>query len=165
MSFKSLSVCLLLLATSMGALAQSTNFPLEKHFTAEQMHSTGLDTLSSEQLALLNQLLQGQTTQAIAVALEQNTTALNASAPATPMPMPMLSNEPFKSRVIGSFKNWQVGTVFILENGQQWQVNKGSAKLFETLKDPVVNVNISLVGKWYFEFNEDLPKAMVTRIK
>ena len=81
------------------------------------------------------------------------------------MAVPTLSNEPFKSRIIGSFGGWQTGTVFTLENGQQWQVNKGNAKLPKPLNDPAVDVKISLVGKWYFELSEDLPRAMVTRIK
>jgi hypothetical protein len=165
MFIKSLSLALLLVVVSLSASAQPANIPLEKRFTAEQMRATGLDTLSAQQLTLLNALLQEQTTQAVALAVEQNTTELNASAPKTPMAVSVLSNEPFKSRIIGSVAAWQTGTVFTLENGQQWQVNKGSAKLFDTLQDPAVHVNISLVGKWYFEFNEDLPKAMVTRIK
>ena len=163
MSIKSLSLFLLLMVNSFCTVAQSSSLPLEKRFTAQQMQATGLNTLSSAQLLLLNQLLQEQTTQAIAVAVEQNSALINTSA--TLVPMPILSNEPFKSRIIGSVAAWQTGTVFSLENGQQWQVNKGSAKLFDTLKDPAVHVKISLVGKWYFEFNEDLPKAMVTRIK
>ncbi len=165
MTIKSLSLALLLVTASLSVVAQSATVPLEKRLTAQQMQATGLNTLSANQLALLNQLLQEQTTQAVALAVEQNTTALNASAPETPMAVSVLSNEPFKSRIVGSVAAWQTGTVFTLENGQQWQVNKGSAKLFDTLQDPAVHVNISLVGKWYFEFNEDLPKAMVTRIK
>lgn len=169
MSIKSLSLFLLLMVSSFCTVAQSSSLPLEKRFTAEQMQATGLNTLSSAQLLLLNQLLQEQTTQAIVVAVEQNSALVNASSvvntSAALAPMPILSNEPFKSRIIGSVAAWQTGTVFSLENGQQWQVSKGSAKLFDTLKDPAVNVKISLVGKWYFEFNEDLPKAMVTRIK
>ena len=126
---------------------------LEKRLSAEQLTATGLDTLRPEQLALLNRLLQAQTEQAGV-----------ASAP-VPVVLPVLSNEPFNSRVVGSFSAWKTGTVFTLENGQQWQVNKGSAQLFKPLENPAVRVDISLVGKWYFEFDEDLPKAMVTRIK
>ncbi len=169
MSIQSLSLFLVLIVSSFCIVAQPSSLPLEKRFTAQQMQATGLNTLSSEQLLLLNQLLQEQTTQAIAVAVQQNSALVNASSvintSAALAPMPILSNEPFKSRIVGSVAAWQTGTVFTLENGQQWQVNKGSAKLFEPLKDPAVQVNISLVGKWYFEFNEDLPKAMVTRIK
>ncbi len=165
MSIKSLCLVLLLLTASFSVLAQSSNLPLEKRLTPAQMRATGLDTLSAEQLALLNQLLQEQTTQAIAVAVEKNTAEVKASAPVAPMAVPTLSNEPFKSRIIGSFSGWETGTVFTLENGQQWQVNKGNAKLPKPLNDPAVDVKISLVGKWYFELSEDLPRAMVTRIK
>ena len=166
MNLKSLSLVLLLMATSLTTLAQSSDVPLEKRLTTEQMQATGLNTLSAKQLALLNQLLQEQTTQAIEVAVEKNTAEVKASTPVAPMAVPVLSNEPFKSRIIGSFGGWQTGTVFTLENGQQWQVNKGNAKLPKPLNDPSVDVKISLVGKWYFQFDdEDLPRAMVMRIK
>jgi hypothetical protein len=147
------------------AQASDTSKTLQERLSAEQMRATGLDTLSAEQLALLNQLLQEQTTQVIAVPTEKNTAEVKASVPVVPMAVPTLSNEPFKSRIIGSFSGWQTGTVFTLENGQQWQVNKGNAKLPKPLNDPSVDVKISLVGKWYFELSEDLPRAMVTRIK
>jgi hypothetical protein len=166
MNLKSLSLVLLLMATSLTTAAQSLNVPLEKRLTTEQMQATGLNTLSAKQLALLNQLLQEQTTQAIAVAVEKNTEEVKASAPVAPMAVTSLSNEPFKNRIIGTFSGWQTGTVFTLENGQQWQVNKSSGKLPKPLNDPAVYVGVSLVGKWYFQFDdEDLPRAMVTRIK
>ena len=165
MFIKSMGLALMLMVVSISAIAQTSNVPLEKRLTAEQMQATGLNTLSAKQLALLNQLLQEQTSQAVAVAVEKNTEEVKASAPVAPMAVPVLSNEPFKSRIIGTFSGWQTGTVFTLENGQQWQVNKGNAKLPKPLNDPSVDVKISLVGKWYFEFNEDLPRAMVTRIK
>lgn len=166
MNLKSLSLVLLLMATSLTTAAQSSNVPLEKRLTTEQMQATGLNTLSAKQLALLNQLLQEQTSQAIAVAVEKNTEEVKASAPVAPMALPVLSNEPFKSRIVGSFSGWQTGTVFTLENGQQWQVNKSGGKLPKPLNDPAVYVGISLVGKWYFQFDdENLPRAMVTRIK
>ena len=165
MFIKSMGLALMLVVVSISAIAQTSTVPLEKRLTTEQMQATGLNTLSAKQLALLNQLLQEQTSQAVAVAVEKNTEEVKASAPVAPMAVPVLSNEPFKSRIIGTFGGWQTGTVFTLENGQLWQVNKGNAKLPKPLNDPAVDVKISLVGKWYFELSEDLPRAMVTRIK
>lgn len=166
MFIKSMGLALMLVVVSLSAIAQTSNVPLEKRLTAEQMQATGLNTLSAKQLALLNQILQEQTSQAVAVAVEKNTEEVKASAPVAPMAVPVLSNEPFKSRIIGTFSGWQTGTVFTLENGQQWQVNKSSGKLPKPLSDPAVYVGISLVGKWYFQFDdENLPRAMVTRIK
>ena len=151
--------------------ADSAYITLEQRLTADQFKQTGLNTLTAKQLALLNSVLNEQETHVVETAVAEATVAAMAAASSAQPPMvapasaTLLSTEPFNSKVVGSIQGWQTGTVFNLENGQQWQVNKGSAKLFETLDNPVVKVNISLVGKWYFEFNEDLPKAMVTRIK
>ena len=73
MFIKSMGLALMLVVVSISAIAQTSNVPLEKRLTAEQMQATGLNTLSAKQLALLNQLLQEQTSQAVAVAVEKNT--------------------------------------------------------------------------------------------
>ena len=58
---------ILLLLAACVAWAAAPWVDLEKRFTAEQMHATGLDTLKPEQLALLNQLLRDEARDAAAV--------------------------------------------------------------------------------------------------
>ena len=52
----------LLLATS-AAAAQAGQVDIEKRLTPEQLHATGLDTLSPAQLQLLNRLLREESAQ------------------------------------------------------------------------------------------------------
>ena len=75
-----------------------------------------------------------------------------------------LSEQPIRSRVKGDVRGWEPGTVFVLENGQQWKVLKGSLKLRKPLVAPEVVIAPGLVGRWFLQVDEDLPKARVYRI-
>lgn len=138
---------------------------VEKRLTAEQRHATGLDTLTAEQLALLNRLLRGQ-------AEAEAATRPAPSATAAPEPERSrgpaqyigLDDEPIVSRVKGPVSGWDEGSEFALENGQVWKVLKGHMKLRETLVDPQVRVVPGVAGRWFLEVDEDLPKARVYRI-
>ena len=100
---------------------------IEQRLTPEQMHATGLDTLTPAQLARLNQVLREDATQA--------TTAQSSrhSAEQQSMFAVGLDDKPIRSRVRGDVPGWEPGTVFELDNGQQWKVLKGRMTLRKTL--------------------------------
>ena len=70
-----------------------------------------------------------------------------------------LDEGPIKSRVKGLVSGWEPGTVFELENGQQWKVLQGSAKLRKTLRSPEILVVPGIAGRWFLQVDEDMPKA------
>lgn len=147
-------------------LAQAQPLPylkLEQRLTAEQMQATGLDTLSPAQLQLLNQLLGEQA----------------AAAPAAPPPAQAraqgregagadtligFNDQPIRSRLKGTVAGWEPGTVFQLENGQQWKVLKGQMRLSRPVTDPEILVVPGVAGRWFLQVHEDAPKARVYRI-
>src|SRR4051812_32779276 len=107
-----------LAALPCAVLAGQPYVKVEERFSAEQRHATGLDTLSAEQLELLNTLLRDDSAK---------------SAQTEPAPGPAISNDPpprvggyvglddqpVVSRVKGALNGWAPGTVFELENGQK----------------------------------------------
>lgn len=138
---------------SQAAAAQSAYVDVERRFSAAEMHEAGLDTLSPAQLAALNRLLSEKP-------------APQAVAPA-PAPRPSyigLDDKPIRSRVKGSVEGWEPGTVFVLENGQQWKVLKGQMKLRKALQAPEIVVVPGIAGRWFLQVDEDMPKARVYRI-
>ena len=60
---------------------------------------------------------------------------------------------------------WAPGTVFELENGQQWKVLKGSMTLRKPHERTEVLVVPGIAGRWFLQVDEDLPKARVQRIR
>lgn len=179
MSFmKSLVVMLVLALPSGMAEARQDALRIEQRLTAEQLRETGLDTLTPAQLARLNELLGGPAATSAAMSavpamasvptLTGAPAASAETAPATPVAQPGIdkplfgfNDAPIKSRLKGTIAGWEEGTVFTLENGQQWKVLKGHMKLPKPMTDPDILVVPGLVGRWFLQVHEDYPKARV----
>ncbi len=147
------------------AMAAQPYVEIEQRLTVEQLREVGL---TGEQLAKLNRMLG-----------EQAATAVDTAGPGDQFEQDRagqgrlgqggrsligLEDGPIKSRLKGSVSGWQPGTVFVLENGQQWKVLKGSMKLSKPLQAPEVVVVPGIAGRWFLQVDEDLPKARVYRI-
>jgi hypothetical protein len=179
---RKLGLLLVLTATLGVAKAQEGALRIEQRLTPEQLRETGLDTLTPSQLARLNQLLNAPPAAPVAAAIPvtpPSNVAQPASAPPAPGASPAMvatvpatelgedkplfgfNDAPIKSRLKGTVTGWDEGTVFTLENGQQWKVLKGKMKLPKPMSDPEILVVPGLVGRWFLQVHEDYPKARV----
>lgn len=163
---------------ALPARAAEPYVPLERRLTPEQLHATGLDTLSPEQRALLDRLLSESQGQAVedaraqaradaeieAAAQRRQHEEAAAQAPRGPGRFVGLDDGPIKARIAGDVSGWQPGDVFTLDNGQQWKILKGSLSLRTPLHAPEVRVVPGIAGRWFLQFDEDLPKPRVYRI-
>jgi hypothetical protein len=159
-----LGITLALALASVAVMAAEPYVNIEQRLTTEQLHATGLDTLSPAQLEQLNLVLRDEMAkhdESVRVAIAEKPGVDDASAHASYMG---LDQEPIKSRLKGSVSGWEPGTEFQLENGQTWKVLKGSMKLRKPLQSPEVLVVPGFAGRWFFQVDEDLPKARVYRI-
>jgi hypothetical protein len=174
-SFLSIAVIWCVVAAfSPAALAQSPYVDIEQRLTPEQLRSVGI---TPEQLARLNALLreagQAQAVADVPAAAPVSTVAAATSAaPARREDEPGrdrsslvgFNDEPIHSRLKGSVGGWEPGTVFELENGQQWKVLKGALKLPRTLDAPEIVVVPGVAGRWFLQVLDGMPKARVYRI-
>ena len=187
MTVKSLGVFLALMASGLAAVAQPAYVPIEQRLSAEQLKATGLNTLSPAQLAALNKVLSEEKLPTTAAPVSPASPAMT-SAPAmveAPLPVaapapvatgapqglgapapadkPMLgfNEKPIVSRLKGTVTGWDEGTVFELENGQQWKVLKGKMKLPKPMTNTPVKVVPGIVGRWFLQVSEDYPMARV----
>ena len=151
-------VFVLMLLMPFAVLARQPYVDIEKRLTAEQLHATGLDTLSADQLKLLNGLLQEDVSNAVAASKTEAETERGSPS------LIGLNDEPIRSRVKGTVSGWEPGTEFSLENGQTWKVLKGSMKLRKPFESPEIVVVPGIAGRWFLQVDEDLPKARVYRI-
>ncbi len=155
-----LSLLALLLCLCTNAAAQQT--PIEQRMNPEQFKAAGLDKLSPDELAALNTWLERGDAQPAAA--ESGETR----PPAAERPRDSFagaSDQPVRSRLKGSIQQWAPGTVFELENGQRWRVLKGSMKLSKPLRAPEIEVAPGLMGRWFFQVDEDAPRARVERLE
>jgi len=170
--FKLASLLLALLLLSCAAQARKPYVEIERKLTAQQLQEVGL---SDEQLAKLNRMLreaeQGSAAaEAVAAAGndEDSGPQVGAGAPREPRPgagqFIGLNDEPIKSRLKHDVSGWEPGTVFELENGQQWKVLKGRMSLNKPMLKPEIVVVPGVAGRWFLQVDEDMPKARVYRI-
>lgn len=173
MLVNSIRFCLLLAVLPTGvAVAQDSFRPIEQRLSAEQLDEVGL---SAQQLSLLNRYLQ-QADAATAAGLASTPAATAAlpsrsstsPAPATASPdathLIGLDAERIDTRIRGAVAGWAPGDEFSLENGQRWQVLKGNMKLRKPLESPAVVLVPGIAGRWFLQFDEDMPKARVFRV-
>jgi hypothetical protein len=151
-----LALAVLLVASSV-ARAEQPYIAIEQRLTAEERHEAGLDTLSPTQLAALNRLLREKA----GIATPKESSVAGEPRQASYIG---LEDKPIHSRLRGSVSGWEPGTVFELENGQQWKVLKGSMRLRKPMQTPEIVVVPGIAGRWFLQVDEDLPKARVYRI-
>ncbi len=157
----------LLVASSFAATAQDRFVPVEQRLKAAQLAEVGL---SPAQLQALNRVLREAESAAPAAVAAQPAAALPAAPSPANVPAPAamhlgLEEGPVTARVVGDVAGWEPGTVFTLDNGQQWQVMKGQMKLRKTLQAPQIDVIPGIAGRWFLQVDEDLPKARVFRLR
>ncbi len=154
---KSLIAWLLVLMLVAPAAGATDYVNIEQRLSAEQRRQTGIDSLTSEQLAALNSILRDEARNATDRDAEGGLLAQGRS-------LAGFDGDPIKSGISGSVSGWAPGTVFELENGQRWKVLKGEMKLRKPIVAPRIIVVPGLAGRWFLQVDEDLPKARVYRI-
>jgi len=143
------------------AAAQAPHVAIEQRVDPQALAQVGL---TPAQLQALNRLLR----EADARTPAPPVAAAPVAAPGAPTPAPMfpgLDDGPITARVTGQVDGWAPGTVFTLDNGQQWQVLKGEMTLKASRSNPAILVVPGIAGRWFLQVDEDLPKARVFRIR
>ncbi|MEH6421589.1 hypothetical protein [Pseudomonas sp. CGJS7] len=140
-----------------GAFAAERAYvPVEQRFNAEQLKATGLDTLSAQQLQLLNQLLSQDQTAVVTETVKQVRSERKGLA--------RVEAEPVSGMLKGEFRGWSAGTVLELENGQRWRVIDGTLFVGKPRPAPKVTIRPGMMGSWYLEAEGQVQKAKVARL-
>jgi len=143
------------------AVAQERFQPLQQRIDAARLAEVGL---TPQQLEELNRLLrEAEAKQQVAAVPGAATTG---ALPPGASPMFIgLDDGPILARAAGRITGWKPGTVFTLDNGQQWQVLKGEMTLRAPLQDPAIEVVPGIAGRWFLQVDPELPKARVFRVR
>lgn len=146
-------ISLLLIALPLVAAAQSY-VPIEQRLSPAQMQASGLDTLSSQQLQVLNSLLSNEQ-----VVIEQRVEKTTRSRLAGLLEREKA--EPIRGAVKGEFRGWVPGNVIELESGQRWRVTEGTLYLRRPMTAPMATVVPGMVSGWYLQVDGQSPRAKV----
>jgi len=143
----------MLLAWPLAATAQSY-VPIEQRLSAEQMQASGLDTLSRQQLQVLNSLLSNEQA-AVEERVEQTARSRFAGL------LERNQAEPIRGAVKGEFRGWVPGNVIELEDGQRWRVTEGTLYLRRPMVSPMATVVPGMISGWYLQVDGQSPRAKV----
>lgn len=184
---RQLSASLLALLLALPAIAAEFR-GLEREMTAAEQARAGLDRLSPEQRAALDDWLRqrfaADSVPAVSTAPAASSAASGNAPSAAPTPAPSAMsasqalNDPsqmgfahysgerqeFSTRIVGSFRGWSGRTLFRLENGQVWQQSEsGSYEL--TLDNPEVRLRPKAMGSWMLVLKHNNRGVRVRRVE
>ena len=153
-----LTLILLLMASGLPAQSFSS---LEERMNAAEFRAAGLDKLSAEELAALNDWLRtrGATSGAIAAATRPSRGDERVGLPDGP------SGRSVISRIAGTFAGWSGSTRFTLENGQVWQQAESGALSGVGADSPAVTIEPAFMGTWRMRVDGYNQRVRVKRIK
>lgn len=133
---------------------------LEERMSAADFRAAGLDKLTPEELANLNEWLRtrgltgARTAAAASTAGFRSNTFFGTGDSAGPI----------RSEIRGGFSGWGPGKRLVLENGQEWEIVEGSFSIPET---PLAKVTIEpgFLGSWLLKVDGYNASARVRRVR
>jgi len=160
---KKSSLLLLALLAVMPGLRAADSFV--RQLTPEERKAAGLDQLTAEQQAALDELAARYAKEgsrvAVAEAKEQVRAAAKEEARAEVEHEVRKREESrigleskgtpdaIKSKLVGTFKGWSGRTLFVLENGQQWvQADPSDSYWVSPQPGPAIEIRQSGIGGW-----------------
>jgi len=161
-------VTLLLLTTSLSALAAEGFSSLEEQMTGKEFNAAGLNKLSAQELDELNAWIRKHSLATLATASAQPSGKTSAKA-SDNRGMEDDGKEKdtstITSKLIGKFSGWDGQTVFKLENGMIWA--QASKKKFytEEIDNPEVVIESGLFGSWHLKVEGVDKDVKVRRIQ
>lgn len=139
---KSVATLILALGASIAGAAGFSS--IEERMNGHEFSAAGLDRLSPEELARLNDWLRANWPSQSAA------TPYPAMADSRGLSEPKASRDAIVSRLEGEFTGWDSRSVFHLENGMVWEAAGGSVTPLSTrpLQNPTVIIEPALMGAW-----------------
>lgn len=152
---------ILVAALLLAAPAAATEFStLEERMSAADFRAAGLDKLTPEELAKLNEWLR---TRGLLAATAAGA-ASNVGFRGNTFFGTGDSAGPVRSEIRGEFRGWQKGDKIRLENGQVWEVIDGTLAIPPT---PLAKITIEpgFMGSWLMKVEGYNAAARVRRVR
>ncbi|NOT88989.1 MAG: hypothetical protein HOP03_12510 [Lysobacter sp.] len=153
----------LLAAFALSPLATLAQQPIEREMTPQEFKAAGLDKLSAEELAKLNQWLGRKIDTVVTEATAQAKDKVEEENRGF---FHFGSNEPIVARMPGPFRGFVKGREYTLDNNQVWRQTDGASLVGVKLDDPEVRITPSIAGNaWYLAVKGYNTRAKVERVK
>lgn len=118
--------------------AQTAPPTLEERMSQSDFRAAGLDRLTADELAYLNQWLARHD----APVVSSSGFGWNSFYPDEE------ARDTIQSRITGTFTGWRGETVFRLDNGQRWRQSESGRFDAGALENPAVTLEPKMMGSW-----------------
>lgn len=142
---------------------------LQQRMSSADFKAAGLDTLSAQQLAHLDEWLRTHPRTDAAPANTSAGAGTGVSA-GTPGTTPRLAAEKedrskVRAHIVGRFDGWRGDSQFTLDNGQVWRQVGSNAPSCASVDNPAVTVKPSVFSNWLMHVDGCAGQAHVRRVQ
>lgn len=139
---------------------------LQQQMSPAEFKAAGLDKLDSQELAALNNWLQGKVEQATSTALEQAREEGRQEVIVKNRGFfDFGSSEPIVANLDGEFSGFGKGRQYTLNNNQVWEQTDDARAAGVRKQAPQVRITPGLMGVWYMQVDGLNTRAKVRRTK
>lgn len=164
---KKILTFLIAFAASMSLQAATGFSSLEEQMTGKEFDAAGLEKLSPQELAALNEWIRSHSLGSLAVA-KTTSPVVTASEDIDRRGLPSDDGEndaPIESRIIGDFSGWDGQTVFKLENGMIWVQDDKDKFHIKEVQNPKVTIEKGMFNSWKLSIEGHKDDCKVRRIQ
>lgn len=173
---KNTFLSLMLVVASANALAEEAFSTLEERMTGKEFMETGMDKLSPEELAALNQWLRAHSVATLDEARAVSAVGAGvAGAAATAGGVDTrgfegkvfsdLDKQDIVANIKGPFSGWRDGTTFVLDNGMIWEQTESSTFYMPETENAKVIIEAGAFGVWRLRADGYSRSVRVKRIQ
>jgi len=159
-----LLLILALLLISGAAAAQQAFSTLEEQMTGKEFTQTGLEKLSPEELAALNNWIRSRSLATVASGTPGTAVASDGRGFEN-QTISEMDRSTITSRLVGSFTGWDGQTTFKLENGMIWQQADKDKFFIRAVENPVVIIEPGMFKTWRLSVEGYESECRVERIE
>lgn len=155
------SVVTLILALGASIAGAAGFSSIEERMNGQEFSAAGLERLSPEELARLNDWLRANWPSQSAA------TPYPATVDSRGLSEPQASRDAIVSRLEGEFTGWSSRSVFRLENGMVWEATGSTVTPLSTrpLQNPTVIIEPALMGAWLLRIEGYNATLRVKRVR
>lgn len=143
-----------------GSVAAAQFSSLEERMSEQEFSAAGLDKLSAEELAALNDWLRTRASDVTAAAAD-NVGFRSGGG--------LLGDNgdsgPIRANIVGPFSGWSPGTILELDNGQAWQVDDERGFGIAEVQGPAVTIKPAMFGSWLIQVDGYNRAGRVKRVR
>ena len=152
-----LLLTLLVIAISTSVAGQQGFSSLEEQMKGQEFKAAGLDKLTPDELAALNQWIRKHSL----ATLDEAKTVTGGNEDQRGFEVKKIKDMPrttITSRLVGTFKGWDGQTTFKLENGMVWQQADKDKFYIKAVQNPLITIKPGSFKTWRLSvegFNSD----------